>query len=62
MEEQATRVRVSYKISAKGFFCPDITSEGPTVEIVMENLQKARNEMTAFAAKNGYKESKEGSE
>jgi hypothetical protein len=56
---EQTRVRVNYKISAKGLFQPDITSEAETVETAMANLRKARAEMSAFAADNGWKEGAE---
>jgi hypothetical protein len=48
-----TRVRLSYKISAKGNFQPDITSEA------IANLKAAKVAMSAFAAENGYKEGNE---
>lgn len=56
---EQTRIRVNYKISAKGLFQPDITSEAETVETAMVNLRKAKEEMTLFAAKNGWKEGTE---
>jgi len=54
-----TRVRLSYKISAKGNFQPDITSEAPTVAEAVANLRAAKVEMSKFAADNGYKEGSE---
>jgi hypothetical protein len=54
-----TRVRLSYKISAKGNFQPDITSEAPTVAEAVANLRAAKAEMSKFAADNGYKEGSE---
>lgn len=62
MEEgkvEQTRIRVNYKISAKGLFQPDITSEAETVETAMANLKKAKAEMSAFASANGWKEGSE---
>lgn len=61
MEErtESTRVRVNYKISAKGLFQPDITSEAETVETAMANLRAAKAEMSKFAAENGWKEGAE---
>lgn len=53
---ESTRVRLSYKISAKGNFQPDITSEAPTVEQAVANLRAAKAEMSKFAAENGFKE------
>jgi len=58
MEErrtQQTRVRVSFKVSAKGIFQPDITSEAETVATAVENLAHAKAEMYKFAVANGYK-------
>ena len=57
MEErrtQQTRVRVSFKVSAKGIFQPDITSEAETVETAVENLAKAKAELYKFAEAQGY--------
>jgi len=54
-----TRVRLSYKISAKGNFQPDITSEAPTVAEAIANLKAAKTEMSKFATENGYKEGSE---
>lgn len=56
---EQTRIRVNYKISAKGMFQPDITSEAETVETAMSNLKKAKAEMSAFASANGWKEGAE---
>jgi len=57
MEErrtQQTRVRLNYKISAKGVFQPDITSEAETVETAIANLAAAKAELYKFAAAQGY--------
>jgi hypothetical protein len=61
MEERTeqTRVKVSYKISAKGLFQPDVTSEAPSVETAMSNLRKAKDELSKFAAENNWKEGAE---
>lgn len=56
---EQTRIRMNYKISAKGLFQPDITSEAETVETAMANLRKAREEMSKFAVENGWKEGAE---
>lgn len=56
---EQTRVRLNYKISAKGMFQPDITSEAETVETALANLRKAKAEMSLFAAQNGWKEGSE---
>ena len=55
-KEEQTRIRVNYKISAKGFFQPDITSEAETVETAIANLKAAKAQMSDFAKENGYKE------
>ena len=54
VKKEETRVRVNYSISAKGLFQPDVTSEAETVETAIANLQKAHDELRAFAVKNGY--------
>jgi len=57
MEEaktEVTRIRLNYKINAKGVFQPDITSEAETVETAIENLAKAKAELYKFAAAQGY--------
>jgi hypothetical protein len=56
---EQTRVRVNYKISAKGLFQPDITSEAETVETAMANLRQAKDEMSKFATENDWKEGAE---
>lgn len=56
---EQTRIRINYKISAKGFFQPDITSEAETVETAMANLRKAKDELSNFAKENGWKEGQE---
>ncbi len=40
-QKEQTRVRIAYKVSAKGVFQPDVTSEAETVETAMENLRKS---------------------
>lgn len=56
---EQTRIRVNYKISAKGLFQPDITSEAETVETAMKNLRQAKAEMSAFAKENFWTEGNE---
>lgn len=56
---EQTRIRVNYKISAKGLFQPDVTSEAESVETAMANLRKAKAELSAFALENGWKEGSE---
>jgi len=50
--EQA-RIRIAYKISAKGNFQPDITSEAETVETAMKNLKDALPKVKALAMSEG---------
>ena len=52
--EQKTRVRLNYKVSAKGIFQPDITSEAETVQAAISNLAEATAEMNKFAEANGF--------
>lgn len=55
MEERTeqTRVRIAYKISAKGKFQPDVTSEAETVETAMANLEDALVKVKALAEELG---------
>lgn len=54
MEETTkTRVRIAYKISAKGQFQPDVTSEAEDVETAMSNLKKAVADVKEFAKTEG---------
>jgi len=55
-ETGATRIRINFKVSAKGAFQPDITSEAETVETAMANLDKANSELLKWAAAHGYEE------
>ncbi len=57
MEErrkEQTRVRMNYKLTAKGIFTPDITVEGETVETAIKLLNEATAEMNKFAKANGF--------
>jgi len=47
--EEATRIRVNFKVSAKGEFQPDITSEAETVETAMKNLKEAHDQLLDWA-------------
>jgi len=49
-----TRVRINYKLGAKGQFQPDITSEAETVETALSNLDKAKNSLETWAKEQGY--------
>lgn len=51
--EEVTRVRIAYKLSAKGQFQPDVTSEAETVETAMVNLKQALNDVKALARSEG---------
>lgn len=57
MEERRTkqtRVRMNYKLTAKGIFTPDITVEAETVETAIQMLNDATAEMNKFAEANGF--------
>jgi len=57
MEErraQRTRVRMNYKLTAKGIFTPDITAEAEDVETATRLLNEATAEMNKFAEANGF--------
>lgn len=47
--KETTRIRINFKISAKGEFQPDITSEAETVETAMKNLTEAHEKLDAWA-------------
>ena len=53
---EAQRVRIAYKISAKGIFQPDITAEAETVETAMNLLEDAYARVQDFAKKQGTAE------
>ena len=55
MEERTkqTRVRISYKLSAKGQFQPDLTSEAEDVETAMINLKEALKQVKELAKAEG---------
>ena len=56
MEEEkteATRIRIAYKISAKGTFQPDVTSEAETVDTAMSNLEDALAKVKELAKSEG---------
>jgi hypothetical protein len=55
-KQEQTRVRINYKISAKGEFQPDITSEAETVATAIANLQAATDRLKEFATRNGLLE------
>jgi hypothetical protein len=50
-KEQA-RVRVNYKVSAKGLVQPDFTSEAETVDTAIKNLEELKAGFEDFARKN----------
>lgn len=51
--KETTRVRIAYKVSAKGIFQPDVTSEAETVETAMANLQQGLKQVKEFAISQG---------
>lgn len=51
---EVTRVRINYKISAKGLFQPDITSEAETVETAISNLNDAKTKLDEWAIAQGF--------
>lgn len=53
METKETRVRIAYKVSAKGQFQPEVTSEAPDVDTAMVNLKKAVADVKVFAKSEG---------
>ena len=55
MEEktEVTRIRIAYKVSAKGVFQPDVTSEAETVDTAMNNLKRGLEEVEALAKGRG---------
>lgn len=50
---EQTRIRIAYKISAKGTFQPDVTSEAENVETAMKNLEDALKQVKALAVREG---------
>lgn len=53
--KEQTRVRVNFKVSAKGEFQPDVTSEAETVDTAMGNLDAAYQRLNTWALQNGIK-------
>lgn len=53
--KEQTRVRVNFKVSAKGEFQPDVTSEAETVDTAMANLDAAYQRLNTWALQNGIK-------
>lgn len=49
----ATRIRIAYKLSAKGVFQPDVTSEAEDVDTAIINLEDALMKVKALATKEG---------
>jgi len=50
---EQTRVRIAYKISAKGIFQPDVTSESENVDTAMKNLEDALHRVKLLAISEG---------
>ena len=57
MEEknEQTRVRIAYKVSAKGVFQPDVASEAETVDTAMKNLRDGLQQVESLAQIRGEK-------
>jgi len=53
--KEQTRVRVNFKVSAKGEFQPDVTSEAETVDTAIANLDAAYQKLNTWAIQNGIK-------
>lgn len=51
--KEQTRVRICYKVSAKGVFQPDVTSEAETVKTAILNLANALAEVEQMAKLRG---------
>lgn len=54
-QKEQTRIRINFKVSAKGEFQPDITSEAETVDTAMKNLDDATIRLDKWAVENGIK-------
>lgn len=52
-KNEQTRVRIAYKLSAKGQFQPDVTSEAESVEKAMSILKDALAAVKKLAAEEG---------
>lgn len=52
-KNEATRIRIAYKISAKGIFQPDVTSEAENVKTAMLNLTEALAAVEELATARG---------
>lgn len=50
---EQTRIRIAYKVSAKGTFQPDVTSEAETVKTAMLNLTDALKQVEELATARG---------
>ena len=53
VKTEVTRVRIAYKISAKGTFQPDVTAEAETVDTAMDLLEDGLARVNDLANKNG---------
>ena len=54
-QKEQTRIRINFKVSAKGEFQPDITSEAETVDTAMKNLDEATIRLDKWAVERGIK-------
>jgi len=50
---EVTRIRIAYKLSAKGIYQPDVTSEAETVETAMKNLKEGLKQVKELAVSEG---------
>ena len=53
-QKEEIRVRINYKISAKGVFQPDITSEAETVDTAIANLGDAKAKLDKWEIEQGF--------
>lgn len=53
-KKEQTRIRLAFKVTAKGDFQPDVTSEAETVATAVQNLDVAYDRLMEFATSKGY--------
>ncbi len=56
---ETTRIRLNYKVSAKGIFQPDVTSEAPDNQTAIKNLRVGLDDIEKLAAERGELAEKE---
>lgn len=52
--DEKLRVRINFKVTAKGIMTPDVSSEATDVETAMKNLKDAHDKLTTWAKEKGY--------